>query len=101
VRLDAVVQFDRLQEDLFSLPPISGVINSGKPLEPLPMLNPTKHATWQELCTPELTRVIMERHGEDAGLFERWRGTHSVAASALVRSAARDTTSIAASPTWT
>jgi len=71
VRLDAVVRFDRLEEDLFSLPPIAAVIKSGKPLEPLPILNSTKHARWQELCTPELATVIMERHGEDVGLFSR------------------------------
>lgn len=65
VRLDAVVRFDRLEEDLHRLPPIAAAVEGGTPLEPLPRLNETSHPPWQELCTPRLAEVIAYRWAED------------------------------------
>lgn len=57
VRLDAVLRFDNLKQDLYRLPPIAAAIRRSEALEPLPWLNQTSHPPWQELCTPRLAAV--------------------------------------------
>ena len=57
VRLDGIVRFDRLEEDLHRLPPIVAALGAGDPLEPLHRLNETRHPPWQELCTPRLFSI--------------------------------------------
>ena len=39
VRLDAVVRVERLEEDLFGLPPIAAAVGTGEVLEKVPKLN--------------------------------------------------------------
>jgi len=70
VRLDAVVRFDHLEEDLFGLLPIATAVQTGKELEPLPRLNRTSHRPWQELCTSRLRAVIVYRCGMDLDLYQ-------------------------------
>lgn len=59
VRLDAVVRFDHLEEDLHQLPPITAAAQAGAVLEPLPQFNETSHPPWQEICTPELVARLV------------------------------------------
>jgi len=68
VRLDGIVRFDRLEEDLPRLPPIAAALRAGASLEPLPRLNETSHRPWRELCTPWLSDVITYRWGADLDL---------------------------------
>ncbi len=65
VRIDAYVRFDRLEADLFSLPPVVACIATGQSLEPLPSLNGTTHPPWREVVTADLEAVIRERWAED------------------------------------
>ncbi len=43
LRLDALVRFESLEEDLLALPPIAEAVRAGEELEPLAWLNRTRH----------------------------------------------------------
>jgi len=68
VRLDGIVHFDCLEEDLYRLPPIAAAIEASTILEPLPRLNETSHSPWQQLCTPWLLEAIAYRWSADLDL---------------------------------
>jgi len=71
VRLDGLVCFDRLEEDLHRLPPIAAALGAGDPLEPLHRLNETRHPPWQELCTSRLVDAIVYRWKADWEFMQR------------------------------
>ena len=68
-RLDAVVRFDRLKEDLHRLSPIAAAVQVSEVLEPLLRLNETSHPPWQELCTAQLAEVMAYRWAPDLALW--------------------------------
>ncbi len=65
LRLDALVRFERLAEDLLALPPIAEAIQGEGELEPLAHLNQTTHRPWRELCTPRIAEAIFQRWKHD------------------------------------
>ncbi len=69
-RLDAVLRFDHLEDDLFRLPPITAAIRRSEALEPLRWLNQTSHPPWQELCTSRLAAVSGYRYRADLALCQ-------------------------------
>jgi len=65
VRLDGVVRFEHLEEDLHRLPPIAAALRAEEVFEPLPWLKKTSHRPWQEFCTSRFVDVIMYRWRAD------------------------------------
>jgi len=64
VRLDGVIRFERLEKDLFRLPPIAAAVGAGEMLEAVPCFNETSHPNRESVCIPELV----------AGLAHLWPG---------------------------
>lgn len=71
VPLDAVVRFDRVEEDLYRLAPVATAVQAIETVEPLVWLNETSHRPWQELRTPRLAEVTAYR-----GNLDLWLGPH-------------------------
>jgi len=70
VRLDAMVRFDHLREDLHRLPPIAAALRAGEVLEPLRWLNKTSHRPWRELYTASLAEMVGYRWRLDLDLCQ-------------------------------
>lgn len=77
VRLDAVVRFDRLAEDLAGLPPIAPLILGYPGFEPLERLNcQGEQPPWRTHyeAHPGLAEAVAERFAADVDLYRRWNG---------------------------
>ena len=70
LRVDAVVRFDHLKEDLYRLPSIAAAVRAGEVMEPLPWLNKTSHPPWQKLLAPLLADVIAYHWSADLDLCQ-------------------------------
>jgi len=69
VRLDAVVRFERLEQDLFRLPPIVAAVGAGEVLEGVPWLNRTGRRPWEEQGTARLDQILAHRWADDSDLL--------------------------------
>jgi hypothetical protein len=69
VRLDGVVRFERLEEDLFRLPPIAAAVGAGEVLERVPWLNCTGHRRWREVGVVSAAEAIAGRWRVDGELL--------------------------------